>query len=271
MSRITFDYLLKIDDRFSVLELLSESDSISEVSEKFEQWLSKASLEDLLHVEDEIITKIRKLWSEQKLDLVINFFSSIYPRLRMQEVSCFLAYPRFENILNAVISVQHRIKINELSANLPLVISMSPQKAHDPLVDEWNRISLHKQLLDFKYNEIADYLIQQENDGLSIITNTQSSDDIVKFEQHHLEQYLSGCLDFKVVIGYGVGNTVMQAKRNATNAKKEALTHGKSFLVDENNRLIGPLGSNTTLTVPNEVSPSIQDLAKNVEMSQGRL
>ena len=267
MSRIAFDYLLKIDDRFSVLELLSESDSISEVSEKFEQWLSKASLEDLLHVEDEIITKIRKLWLEQKLDLVINFFSSIYPRLRMQEVSCFLAYPRFENILNAVISVQHRIKINELSANLPLVISMSPQKAHDPLVDEWNRISLHKQLLDFKYNEIADYLIQQENDGLSIITNTQSSDDIVKFEQHHLEQYLSGCLDFKVVIGYGVGNTVMQAKRNATNAKKEALAHGKSFLVDENNRLIGPLGSNTTLTVPNEVSPSIQDLAKRAHLS----
>ena len=267
MSRIAFDYLLKIDDRFSVLELLSESDSISEVSEKFEQWLSKASLEDLLQVEDEIITKIRKLWSEQKLDLVINFFSSIFPRLKTQGVPCFLAYSRFENILNAVISVQHKIKINQLSANLPLVISISPQKSKDSLVDEWNMISLHKQLLDYKYNEIADYLIQQENEGLSIITNIQSSNDIVDFEQQHLEQHLIKCLDFKVIIGYGIGNTVMQAKRNAMNAKQEAMNHGMSFLIDENNNLIGPLGSSTLLTVSNEAPSDVQALAKKAQLS----
>lgn len=268
VSRIVFDYLLNDNSKLSVIDIIKDSNLTSDdLGTHFNEWLDNTSLEKLYTLEEEITEKIVTLWYNKKIDLVVNFYSSIISQLRNKGIPCILAYPRIENILNATISIQHHIKINQLSANLPVIISISPQKIEDNEVSEWNMISLHKHLLDFKHNEIADYLIQKEKDGFSIITNVQSSKDIIDFEQYRLENYLRKCLDFRVVVGYGVGNTITQAKNNSMNARKEAITNGNSFLIDENNNLVGPLKSDKLLNVSSEATPDVQQIAKASHLS----
>lgn len=267
LNRIIVDFFVHFEEKLSLVDFIRDTNAEQNLKVLFDKWSNNTSLEELYSLEEHIIEKISSLWTDKKIDLVVCVYSSIVPKLRDMGIPCVYAYPSIENILNITNTLLHEIKINQLSGNLPAVISIRPQEAKSMDISEWKMVSLHKCLLDYKHNEITDFLIQREKDEFFIITNFHNSKEITDSENYKLEDFLEKSLDFKIDIGYGIGHSITQAKNNAINAKKEATIHGKSFLIDENNNLIGPLKSDNVLKVSNEVTPHIQQIAKKAQLS----
>lgn len=64
------------------------------------------------------------------------------------------------------------------------------------------------------------------------------------------ERFSRKHLDFKVYVGYGIGKGIYQARLNAINAARESEVSGGTYLVNDKEELVGPLGRSTQLTVP---------------------
>lgn len=84
-----------------------------------------------------------------------------------------------------------------------------------------------------------------------------------------MKHFLVDTLDFPICIGYGIGQDLYHARINAQKANRESELHADydSFLVDDQEHLIGPLGSHDPLiisSIPSEVS---YDAAKKSSLS----
>lgn len=110
-------------------------------------------------------------------------------------------------------------------------------------------------------------LIQQEKDGLTVMMSMKQSRNIDKDYTNTIENYLANVLDFNTDIGYGIGRSIVEANTNAQRAKKESMIYDKSFVITENNHLIGPLRTEHEITVSQEVTPEIQAIAKRAHLS----
>ena len=110
-------------------------------------------------------------------------------------------------------------------------------------------------------------LIQQEKDGLTVMMSLKKSRRIEMGFSGKIENYLEKVLDFKTDIGYGIEKSIIKAHNNARKAKKESVIYEKSFLIDENNRMIGPLLSDHEITVSQDITSEIKDIARQAHLS----
>lgn len=63
------------------------------------------------------------------------------------------------------------------------------------------------------------------------------------FEVEYLDSALKDDYGISTAIGYGIGNSITEAKKHAENALRESWSSTGSFVMNESNQIIGPLGS----------------------------
>ena len=266
-ERIIFDVFINVEPRASVLSLLGNK-SIMDTFPDFSNWLSMATLDELYDIEDATLEHIQRLWSQNKIDLVICRYSSLVPRLKELNIPCVFANGTDAYVRDTLQHLLAMIKLEKITAHAPAVISIIPRETKDQLWTDRLDISLQKAVMDFAHKNDLDFILQRKREKLLIITEKAVISYITSdFKQNHLATYLNEYIDFNLNISYGIGNTLEEAIANAQNAFAASGISGDSFLVDEDLQLIGPLSATERTYSSNIITSHIQELAKKASLS----
>ena len=266
-ERIVFDVFVNVLPQASVLSLL-ESKSVNHMFPEFFKWLSGATLKELEQVENDTLERIKQLWEDDKIDMVICRYSSLVPRLKELNIPCVFATGTDEHVRDVLQHLLAKIKIEKITSHAPAVISVRPRETKDHLWTERMEIALQKALMDFAYKNDLEFLLQKKREQILVLTEKAVLSYITEdFKQSHLSVYLKENIDFNLNVSYGIGNTLEEAIENAQKAFQASGISGDAFLVDEEQKLTGPLCSDKPTISTNMITPRIQEIAKRSSLS----
>ncbi|WP_257349782.1 hypothetical protein [Pseudalkalibacillus decolorationis] len=79
-----------------------------------------------------------------------------------------------------------------------------------------------------------------------------------------LYEFLKQELPFTINIGWGIGNSIDEARTNAliANQLSDSREEQASFIITEGEQIIGPLGEGNCLTVSNSLNPEIEKVSE---------
>ena len=199
--------------------------------------------------------KLLNIWQTGQFDRILTRYSELIPLLRERGVYAYYPYPSIDSVRRACQELIHQLEIRHLQEHQAAEIHINlwisnPVYSVDDLFER-RCIRLQEALTEFFTGLSVEYIIHRSHFGLDILTDRKM---VARCTQGYttclLSQFLHSRLDFKVFVGYGLGNSVYQARLNAINATREAEVSGGSYLINEKDELVGPLGRESQLTVP---------------------
>lgn len=215
------------------------------------------------------------LWKEGKIDLSITRISNIVDKLNRNNVKNILFFPSKESIISTFERAIKEIKFIKLKNNQVAVgnitisnLVLTTQNMNNDL--ELKQMILHKSLIEYGKKYKISFTIQKSNFGFELLTSNADLKEITRdFTYCSLLNYLRDILSFKVNIGWGMGNILQQARSNAQKANNEANNSGGncSFVITEDESIIGPLSEKSCLEYSNARDPRIEKISKNLNMS----
>lgn len=266
-ERIIFDVFVNVAPEISVLNLI-ESKSMSRMFPEFFKWLSNATLEELERVEQDTLARIKELWEQDKIDMVICRYSSLVPELQKLHIPCVFATGTDEHVHSVLQQLLAKIKIEKITSHAPAVILVSPMETKDHVWTERMEIALKKAVMDFAYKNDLKFMLQPKREQICILTEKVVISYITEdFKKSRLSVYLKEQIDFGLNVSYGIGNTLEEAMKNAQNAFVASGISGDCFLVDEEQKLIGPLDEVEKTISSSIITPRMQEIAKASSLS----
>lgn len=239
--------------------------------EVIEPMVKEMSIEALSNIEKEQFEKHLTLWKKGKTDISITRFSSLMEPLRKAGIKVYFPFPSYEYLKSSCMQLCQEIDIMKMKENQPGAINITIENSGVlDMTMEKKYILLHEALLDFNGNSLMEYVIQRNAFGFEILTNRKSIEEkTLNYTSCTLKNFLKDRLDFQVYIGYGIGNDMYQGRMNAIDANREAVISqtGGSFLINNNNELMGPLDSENSFVVQDNLSEKMKSLTKNISLS----
>lgn len=265
LSRIGVDFLIAIDSGYSVVDFL-KIEELDAVYAENARWTREIGTHNGYTIEDVAYEKIVALWEQNAIDLVICQYSSIIPRLAEKGIpyrcSCVS-----DRDLNSMIQEQLvRLELQHLHENHPVIIQVFPRNSED--CSSENIWLLREMIQQFIKANLLECVVQESDGCCTLITSVK----ILRVLTEELQScLLSASLDaqlpFPVLVGYGVGTTVPHAMNNVQIASKEAKIVGKSFIVDSQGCLIGPLNSEKRMVFTANTMPNVSEIARRCSLS----
>lgn len=216
----------------------------------------------LLRTEQTQYQKLIAIWETGQFDLLLTRYSELIPLLREKGVRAYYPYPSIDSVRRACQDLVHKLEIQQLQEHQAAEIHInlwiaSPTYSTENLFER-RCVALQDALMDFFGGDCLDHIVRRSHFGLDILTDRRT---VSKYTRNStvclLGEFLRQRLDFKVFIGYGLGNSIYQARLNAINATRESEVSGGSFLINEQDELIGPLGTDVQLVVPTDAAYSL--------------
>ena len=205
-----------------------------------------------------------------KVDLTFTRTPVLANKLEQYSINHVVVFPSEESMLEKInqlfkeIDLQHLIENRVVIGNITIKNS---EKNDEEIKDvEFKKIMLNKSLLDIVKRKIVPFILQKNHLGFEIITTYRKvlKEFTKDFTSCSMLNYLSNELPFKVNSGWGIGNTIYEARNNAVIANRQ--TKGSisnvSFIVTENEQIIGPLGEELCLNYSNTIEPFIEKISK---------
>ena len=264
-SRVVMDFLLPLDCGNSVKDFLALED-IESVDVSTHKWMTCAGIREVGGAENAIMERILELWREKSIDLVICQYSSIAPALDALGIPYRCPFPSDAYLKGLIHDVLARLELKQLQENLPSIVQILPIHPKDISAEQMDL--LRQKVRNFVRDNLIDCVEQESGNAMVIITTLQVVRFLTRdFRICRLSDYLQQELDFPVVIGYGVGATVSHATANVQIAVREARISEKSYVMDNNGNLIGPLNADNRMVVNTNAMANIGNLSKRCKLS----
>lgn len=231
------------------------------------------SVEEICALEEQQLQRHLALHEQEKLDFSVTRFSSIMPQLLERGYKVYFPFPSKDFIQNITEKLIQAITLRHMEDSLPAVINISMRvsdmMSQDSTSFQIRGNALQEALMASRGDSPLDYIIQSTNTGFEILTNKKSvSEDTIRFTCDPLSVFLKNRLPFEVCIGYGIGKDMYQARTNAMNAKQESfIKKSGSFLITENETLIGPLDDAETIAASAYFPTDMEAAAHNSGLS----
>ncbi|MCL1993236.1 MAG: hypothetical protein FWG66_09845 [Spirochaetes bacterium] len=226
--------------------------------------ISRKSMQELLESEERFAAKHIELWNGKKTDVSITRFSSIMGRLARAGVNALFAYPDKFYTRDILLSCLQAVAINEFSGNLAASIFVTVKPGKDEKAAQKKMKRLQQALKCFGTRAGFNYELKQSRAGFEIITNKEAVKSLTgNFTLCKMRGFLvDGGLD--VYAGYGIGNSLPQARINAVDAHSlvSGLPCPASALIDENDRVVSPLDAEKQLVFSRSHSDAVKELSK---------
>lgn len=260
-SRIAIDFLIPLGTGCRVSDYLAIKD-LSIVIPGSASWMQSSSC----GIEQFILDRIRGLWDEGSIDLVICQYSSIVPTLKKLGIPYCCPFLSDEHLKQIIEEALLRIELSRLHSNHPAIIQIFPRQSHSPEANQIRKI--HDSIQQYIHQNMIDCVIQYSTTCCTVITTMQ----ILRFMTDHFRTCRISCwlenhLSFPVSVAYGIGTTVSHAMNNVQTASKEAQLLGQPFIVDTNGNLIGPLNSDNRMVISPSTLPDVSDIARRCSLS----
>ncbi|MGN0169817.1 MAG: hypothetical protein ACI39H_03530 [Lachnospiraceae bacterium] len=266
-ERIIFDVFVNVAPEISVLNLM-ESKSMSKMFPEFFKWLAHATMEELEQVEEDTLTRIKQLWDQDKIDMVICRYSSLVPELKKLHIPCIFATGTDEHVHGVLQQLLAKIKIEKITSHAPAVILISPRETKDHVWTERMEIALKKAVMDFAYKNDLKFMVQTKREQIYVLTEKVVISYVTEdFKTNRLSAYLKEQIDFSLNISFGVGNSLEEAMEHARNAYVASGISGDCFLVDEEQKLIGPLDEEEKTISSSIITARMQEISRASSLS----
>lgn len=254
-SRIYCDFLDQI--HMSVEDFLT-TDSGMTLSDSMGRAGDGGSPETFQYTEDLHYQKLLSIWRTQKFDAVITRYSGLIPLLRREGMCVYYPHPSLSTIADACAGLFREIEIRALQENQPAEIhfNFSPALAQQeaPLNPDWvdaQCLLLQNALTQFFSDSALGVEFRRSHFGVRVLTDRRAVAWCTNnYKNCMIQDYLFQHLGIHIHIGYGIGATLYDAKLNAVHAARESEILGGSYLINEKQELIGPLGQDAMLVVP---------------------
>ncbi len=239
---------------------------------KFEEWFEKN--QEFINqippneIWDSLETKRNKhieLWKSGTVKYTLSRRSLIVPDLLKAGVNCRFVNCNQDDILKSSELLMHDITIQNLKKNRPAVIDIKPY----PNTEE-NRQKIQKCLMSYSKKYLCDFLQEDQDDFIQVFTNHHSVEKLTcDFQTCTLKTYLEEKCDFRVSIGYGLGESLQDAVSNSLYALKESMNtvDYNSYLINVKKNKIGLFGDGRLVAFSSDVSPQILNLAEETGLS----
>lgn len=265
LSRIAMDFMVAVGDGYSVADFL-KVDELERVYGQNTFLTQQIGIQTGCTVEHTVLEKITKLWEENAIDLVICQYSSIVPMLQERGIPVRCPFVS-DHRLNAVVQeVLIKLELHRFHDNHPAIIQIFPRHSADASAQ--NVRTLFSALQDYVNSNLIDCVLQENGACCVMISSLRIlrflTDD---FQRCHLCTYAEQKVDYPVSVAYGIGTTVPHAMNNVQIASKEAKLLGKSFVVDSNGNLIGPLNSEQRMVIAARSLPDAGEIARRCCLS----
>ena len=199
--------------------------------------------------------KLLNIWHSGQCDLILTRYSELIPLLRDCGVRIYYPAPSIDSVRRACQDLIHQLEIRNLQEHQAAEIHINlwisnPVYSMDDLFER-RCVRLQEALTEFFSGFSMEHIIHRSHFGLDILTDRKMVAQCTRgYTTCLLSEFLSSRLDFKVFVGYGLGRSIYQARLNAINATRESEVSGGSYLINERDELVGPLGRDSQLTVP---------------------
>ncbi|RNB83989.1 HTH domain-containing protein [Brevibacillus nitrificans] len=217
-------------------------------------------LEYTYDVYDEVFKHHQMLWQQGKIDLSITGLGNVVERLNQVGIPNIVMLASKETIVERIEQIVSELRITNLLENQSAVGILSLSEP-----DDFKEILLHKALLEFHNKEKVLSVIQKKSGHFEVITTFGELKQMTnQFTACAILEYLKQVLPFPVNIGWGVGSTLYQAKICAQKASHAAVSHELdcSYVITENEEVIGPLGEDTCIHFTHTVEPHVERLSE---------
>ena len=265
LSRIAVDFLVAIGDGYSVADFL-KIDELDSVYKENMMLTRRIGVHTDRTVEHTVLEKITKLWNAGAIDLVICQYSSIVPMLQERGIPFRCPFVSDHRLNDVIQSILVKLELRSLHDNHPAIVQVFPRHNPDSSVERIQ--TLHSLLREYIHTNLIDCVLQENNSCCVMISTLRIlrflTDD---FQRCRICNWLEEKVNFPVSVGYGIGTTVTHAMNNVQIASKEAKILGKSFVVDSNGNLIGPLNSVERMVIPSQSLPDVSDIARRCSLS----
>lgn len=237
------------------------------------QAAAKLNLEELIAIEQNMLQKHIQKWQAGEIDFSVTRFSSIVRQLEEAGLKVHFAYPDRHFVKQVIESLQQQLTIRSMQQLLPAYLWVSAKGD----INNKQLAALGLALDEFFSVLSFDALVKQVENDFSVITQRRFIAQATSgFVSCALQPFLRQHLSFPVDIGYGLGDSLYDAKINAMHAHAESRKHdiGTSSLMDQAGRLTSPLSveGSTAPTVPavtlKGTTPWVRQLSKQTGISQ---
>lgn len=265
-SRIAIDFMVPLGHGCLVSDYLALDDP-ADVIPKTNSWIQSAQDHSEQDVERYILSNIQSLWQEGKIDLVICQYSSLIPAMEAMGIPCRCPFLSDRDLKQQIDKTLMKLELIRLHDNHPAIVQIFPQQPQTQASGAQFR-DICRKLHTYIRDNLLDCVLQESKDCCVIITSMQILRFLTNdFQICRISAHLEEVLGFPVTVGYGVGTNVTHAMNNVQVASKEAKLTGKSFIVDSNGNLIGPLNSETRMVIASESFVNVSDIAKRCSLS----
>ncbi|GEM_PF-3209452 len=193
--------------------------------------------------------EILTLWKSQQIDVVFTRITNNIPNFEALGIPYIHIYPPAAAIRDAVKRAVDEVMLHHLSNNQLAVghidLLLDDQTKADFRLVEYLEITMYKHLVDFRMIHQMNYSILKLSGVYEI---TFSRVEIGSSQDHYafpLLNYLSEHYPENFNMGIGIGSSVEEGRFHAIEALAEARHFGvrHGFMVDQNNRIWGPIGN----------------------------
>ena len=214
-TRCIFDFMLPIvkDPEHPVeatADYLIHEMDLNNLALTMDKWASQSTIGDFSMVEMNIALRTIELWEAGKIDMVLCAYSSTMPLLDEKGVPNYFLYPVKNQLESQIKELLAQIKLEKYRENLPVAIAIadrnktSGEKSDDSVQDAVQKVA--KALL-------IDAVFQAESEIYYIYTTHRVAAMLTKnFEVEYLDSALKDDYGISTAIGYGIGNSITEAK-----------------------------------------------------------
>lgn len=210
------------------------------------------------------LSQYLSLWNNGEIDLVLTRISNIVNSLKTSNIPTIFIFPSKESILEQVKFIISELQINKLQESQGAIGIVTLRNQATLPNDELQLVMLYKALLEYNSLHKVFSVIQNKSNRFELIT-TQADLKLTttNYTKSDLQDYLLNVLPFEVNIGWGIGSTFYEAKKNAQIANNQAATEQTSstFVITANKEVIGPLGDDIDLALETTNYPQLQKIS----------
>ncbi|MEK5333716.1 hypothetical protein [Lysinibacillus sp. FSL W8-0992] len=222
---------------------------------------------------EDLLDKHIELNRSGKVELSITAFSNILNKLSEHGVTAELITASPQTIQEIFEKVIQEVRHKQLTESIIAIGKITsdaliPSKVEN-VNTEFNQILLHTTLLEYREKNHLSMIIQKQSVHFEIFTSQKELLTVTNnFSHDGLEQTLTESLPFPVTIGWGVGQSIDDARKKAHIANHEAQKQEKSScIITENGQIIAPNTQEKMVLHIKEETPELQRLSEKLNIS----
>ncbi|MDR1430443.1 MAG: hypothetical protein LBI85_09160 [Spirochaetaceae bacterium] len=201
----------------------------------------KINLETLMVMEGRIEAAAKEFWRRGIFTQLVCRNGYVAQAMRNAGIPYVFVYPDAARVIEILEKLLDTVQLHRMADSFPASIMIfsvqHPLGAYGEVSQESVRIQ--KALLEFGRDFAVNFTIQPRAQGYEVLSSRRVVRKITgEYRNCQLKHYLFSVLGMDIRIGYGIGQDIMSARRNAVTACGAAESQGNSCVVTETGSLI---------------------------------